>query len=397
MKITRVISIVSIFTLVGCGGGSGGSTATPEPTVQPGVFLDSPVINIGYRTATRSGQTNTDGEYNYLPGESVTFFIGELELPTVLASGIVTPLDLAGTRDTRHVSVVNMIRLLQTLDDDGDPGNGITITDVAKGAATPVDFALPEADFAASSAVSTLIMHGGQNTTVTSLVSADQAVAHLEETLTQADQPYGPILGAWIVDSATLMFLPQGEYFAIQWKEDNGFVGFEKGAFEHEADVLRISVFQNNDGEALLCNEDALSTCEDEPYGSVISGDVLALDTGDDGVFHLNRQPLRQEGVVGVWKIDGASDSDGTLLIFLETGEYFGIEWGDEPIGFERGTYSYSNGSLRISTLQNNDGDTLLCNIPASSNCTNEPYDVTVNGDALTITDSEATGFSRRL
>ncbi|WP_404363211.1 hypothetical protein [Marinobacter sp.] len=403
MQILRTISIAGFISLAGCGGGSDSDsdsgTASPSaPEVQTGIFLDSPVINIGYRTATRTGQTNAEGQYQYLPGESVTFFIGQLEFPPVLASGVVTPLDLAGTRNTRDPEVVNMIRLLQSLDRDGNADNGINITESAKAAATPVNFALSEVGFAASSAVSTLIMQGGQDTAVTSLVPTEQAVAHLEESLTQAGQPHGQLLGAWkFGPEALLMFLPEGEYFAIQWKEQNNFVGFEKGTYEYQGSALNVRVSQNNDGEALLCNAEAGLTCEDKSYDAVVTGDVLSFDTGPDGVFNFDRQLLKPDGIVGIWEINGAIDTDGTLLVFLENGEYFGIEWGVEPSGFEQGTYSYDNGQLLISTSVNNDDDTLLCNVAASSNCTNQPYDITVSGDVLTIIDSETTGFSRRL
>ena len=73
---------------------SGGSSSPTTATTETGVFLDSPVINIGYKTETLSGVTGPNGEYDYLPGETVTFFIGDLELPPTLAIGTVTPLDL---------------------------------------------------------------------------------------------------------------------------------------------------------------------------------------------------------------------------------------------------------------------------------------------------------------
>ena len=68
---------------------------SPDPTPKIGVLVDAFVAGIGYRTATQTGVTNAKGEFNYLPGEMVTFFIGGLEFPPVLAKGVVTPLDMA--------------------------------------------------------------------------------------------------------------------------------------------------------------------------------------------------------------------------------------------------------------------------------------------------------------
>ena len=116
MKKNLILSSL-LLPLFACSGG-GDSGTTSASTTKTGIFLDSPVINIGYKTETLSGVTGPNGEYDYLPGETVTFFIGDLELPSTLATGTVTPLTLVGTQDTSNSTVVNIIRLLQTLDSD---------------------------------------------------------------------------------------------------------------------------------------------------------------------------------------------------------------------------------------------------------------------------------------
>jgi hypothetical protein len=175
---------ISSLLLTGCGGGGDSSSPasdTTTPVIQTGVLLDSPVINIGYRTETLEGVTNELGEYEYVEGETVTFFIGDLEFPAVRATGIVTPLELADSDDTSDPTVVNIIRLLQTLDENGDPDDGITITEAAKSAATLVDFDLSINDFASSTAVTNLVANSGS--TNLALVSQIDAIAHFEATL----------------------------------------------------------------------------------------------------------------------------------------------------------------------------------------------------------------------
>lgn len=177
-KSLSLLALLGLAAMVSaCGGGGGGTPASSEP--ETGVFLDSPVINVGYRTETLNGSTNSSGEYTYLPGETVTFFIGDLEFPGVTAANVITPLELAGSDDVTNPVVVNIIRLLQTLDQDGNPDNGIQITDAAKAVATQVDFTLDEAAFAASEAVTTLISSAGQ----VSLVDTAQAIQHFQQTL----------------------------------------------------------------------------------------------------------------------------------------------------------------------------------------------------------------------
>lgn len=155
------------------------SQATTPPVV--GVFVDAFVAGIGYRTATQSGITNAQGEFNYLPGETVTFFIGALEFPPILAKGIVTPLDMAQSLNPSSPIVLNIARLLQSLDTDGNPANGISISPAAALVATQVDFNLGLTQFASSPAVANLIANSGSTTTT--IVPVQQALAHLRDTL----------------------------------------------------------------------------------------------------------------------------------------------------------------------------------------------------------------------
>ncbi|MFC3114820.1 pectinesterase family protein [Cellvibrio fontiphilus] len=152
-----------------------------------GVLVDAFVAGIGYRTQTQSGVTNERGEFNYLPGETVTFFIGALEFPPVPAKQIVTPLDMGQTTNLEVAMVVNIARLLQSLDSDSDPTNGISIDAAAAQAATAVDFNLSIEAFAASTAVVNLVANSGSNTKA--LVAIEDAITHLRETLTNVGVP----------------------------------------------------------------------------------------------------------------------------------------------------------------------------------------------------------------
>ncbi len=154
---------------------------TPDPVPSVGVLVDAFVAGIGYRTESRTGVTNERGEFDYLPGETVTFFIGDLVFPSAPAKGIVTPLDMAQTLNPAAPVVLNIARLLQSLDTDGNPNNGITISPIASQSAAPVDFNLSIAQFAALPAVTNLVANSGSvNTTV---VSVQEALAHLRDTL----------------------------------------------------------------------------------------------------------------------------------------------------------------------------------------------------------------------
>lgn len=114
------------FALVSCGGGDDpAATPTPPPTpsVLTGTFVDAPVMGLNYQAGSTNGVTNTDGHFNYMNGESVTFSVGSITLGTSMGKSIVTPFDLS----TNDAIVKAIASLLQSLDSD-PTDNIITIS-----------------------------------------------------------------------------------------------------------------------------------------------------------------------------------------------------------------------------------------------------------------------------
>ncbi len=165
----------ALLILTGCGGDDGGSATNQRS----GQFLDAAVAGLNYQSDTRSGQTDANGEFQYLSGESVTFSIGELALPTVEAAPIVTALNVFNTNDTFNTSVVNLNRLLQSLDADGDPNNGIDLTalEASHTQGLNIDFASPNFD------AQVINLVANSNSETTELVSASAAQSHFQQTL----------------------------------------------------------------------------------------------------------------------------------------------------------------------------------------------------------------------
>jgi hypothetical protein len=128
-----------LICLVACGGGGSSSSASIETksspstspsstlAVQTGSFVDSVVGGIGYKTATQSGITDQFGNYQFIPGEKVTFFIGAVTFPAATASTTVTPLAMASSGSLSDPVVTNVAYLLQSLDFDNAPETGIQI------------------------------------------------------------------------------------------------------------------------------------------------------------------------------------------------------------------------------------------------------------------------------
>ncbi len=117
-----------LITTTGCSSG-GGSGDTPLT----GVFLDSPVDGLGYETDTMQGVTGPGGVFSYHSGDSIRFFIGDIELGETEAMPIITPIDFVeGAMDETDPMVTNMLIFLQSIDFDNDPENGIDITDLMR-------------------------------------------------------------------------------------------------------------------------------------------------------------------------------------------------------------------------------------------------------------------------
>jgi len=168
-----VVSMVasSMLLFSGCGS-SGGSTNYAEET---GVFEDSPVDGLSYKTGSRSGTTSNGGKFTYVSGEVVSFYIGKLLLGSSTGKSSMTPLDIVEGADGQLTpEVINVLRLLQTLDSDGDTSNGITLAPVTS------FLEVGSIDFSDEAAVIYVLSELDATKT---LISAEEAIAHFQDTL----------------------------------------------------------------------------------------------------------------------------------------------------------------------------------------------------------------------
>ncbi|MFD3283307.1 hypothetical protein ACE41O_09280 [Alteromonas macleodii] len=185
MKLTKIAALMGgVILVTACGEKSSTNVTLPPDPALTGVFVDSPVEGINYSSASvENGTTNAQGEYSYFRGEQLAFSIGQLTFPETPASSVISPLDLFATDNPFNQSVVNTLRLLQSLDTDGDPSNGISLSasagDVAvatldEGQTIEDFFNQSDADFAADVEV-WLGSAGGASAT---LVDKAQAISH---------------------------------------------------------------------------------------------------------------------------------------------------------------------------------------------------------------------------
>ncbi len=116
----------------------------PAGTAVTGVFRGATVIGLGYVSGTHSGLTDKNGAFTFEVGQGITFSVGAVNIGAVpAAKALVTPVDLVahGTGTSTHV--LNVVRFLMMLDQDGNVNNGIQISAAVTAAAAswaPVDF-----------------------------------------------------------------------------------------------------------------------------------------------------------------------------------------------------------------------------------------------------------------
>lgn len=176
----RILGIALCCTLLqACGGGGddgGGSpapgpaptppagtvwSAPPAPVAPPaagstatGVFRDANVQGVAYTSGTLNGVTGADGRFQYIAGQNVTFRVGGVTLGSFPGQPFITPLHLPTSTTSSIVDQIeNRLRFLQMLDLDGNPENGIEISESARTRAanwTAVDFTMAPAGLPAA-------------------------------------------------------------------------------------------------------------------------------------------------------------------------------------------------------------------------------------------------------
>jgi hypothetical protein len=130
MKIIKILLIFAIFLLLSgadCAfvASSGGVTPGPEEEqssnlvviVRDGQLVDGPVEGVQFESGSVSGATGPNGEFRFEDGKEVRFFIGDIALgQSVPAKPLMSPIDLVPGGDLSNPEVINIARLLQSLD-----------------------------------------------------------------------------------------------------------------------------------------------------------------------------------------------------------------------------------------------------------------------------------------
>ncbi|BBP42537.1 hypothetical protein [Thiosulfativibrio zosterae] len=183
-KLALTLAVTTSLTLAACSGGGG--SADPTSSILNGYLVDSGIEGVNYACGNLTGVTDVEGKFEFDSTEcsQVEFSIGGIYLG---ARGITSLApeqrlyihDLLGVSLEQSSSddrVVALLRLIQTLDEDGDASNGIVISQTTLDALSGVDLNLSQT------------LTETELTTVAQvvdkpLVTEATAIAHYEETL----------------------------------------------------------------------------------------------------------------------------------------------------------------------------------------------------------------------
>ena len=73
--IRRSFFVLLAPIVVACGGSD-----DADPNLQTGRVQATAIENLRYKTQSQEGRTNADGTFSFLPGETVTFFVGLVQM-----------------------------------------------------------------------------------------------------------------------------------------------------------------------------------------------------------------------------------------------------------------------------------------------------------------------------
>ncbi|MBA4069794.1 MAG: hypothetical protein C0495_08055, partial [Acinetobacter sp.] len=323
--------------LSACGGSDDNSSTPPTSNIgtQTGVLTDAVIAGVRYVTSSgATGFTNDDGEFNFNEGETVKFYIGDVQLgDEIEAKERVTPLDLAETENAR----LNLLVFLQSLDgDDNDDKLKISTatTDALKNQS--INFDQPYNDFKNEAIVKTVIPEE-------KLVNEEDAKAHFQATF------YKDIAGTWEINrtdnTAVLIHILEDGRYALgeaEAKDESGQAGIEMGRLKWNATttVIEPEILHDTNGEWGLSHP-----AENKPYSLNFNGTQLILtEPGVNTEYRLNRVK-QSNSLVGTWRLN-----ETHLFAFFDNNYYFFLdtEGGDDcgwP-GIEYGKYTLSANTL---------------------------------------------------
>jgi len=111
---------MGLMVLVGSGCGGSSTSTSSSSEVGTSFYIDSAVKGISYSCGTQSGTTDTNGTFTYEVGKTCKLSLGDIPLRTLAVEELVDGASF-------HEKNLTVARVLQSVDEDGNASNGITL------------------------------------------------------------------------------------------------------------------------------------------------------------------------------------------------------------------------------------------------------------------------------
>ncbi len=308
-----------------------------------GTFKDAAVTGVAYSTTSGvTGVTDASGSFRYNPGDTITFTLGTLTLGSAAAAGVVSPIDIAGGSANK---LTNLLVLLQSLDSDGNPANGINITAPCASAVTPaINLNSTPSVFASSAntALQAAMTAGGLTGTIKTVEQANQ---HFSTQF--ADAVAGRIYARISATTgAMLRFGTNGEYLQGEASPD-GFSGstkIETAGVEYGTSVTVLAVDVNGYRIRGAASVDTNLQLGLSNFGADerVLPQGEALRSSDGSLFQ--RVENIPGSIVGAWSL-GSTSVFAQTVVFASNGRFLTADpagdASDRRPGVEFGSYSY--------------------------------------------------------
>lgn len=270
------------------------------------------------------------------------FSVGSLKFPAVTAKATVTPLDIANSSDPQNQIALNIAALLQSLDIDADPDNGISIDyETAKASAQALNFDQSYEAFATNPAVSSLVANSGSRTKT--LISKSSALAHLQTSLRKINA--APFIGTWYVQESNshyvLFILDTSHYVALTYEGSSASI--EHGTYTWDQQSTKLTTNKK---------DFAGTTTAKTPFVSnvLLTTTSDAINIANSNGQNIALSKLESNSLIGGW--GGIAGDNVSVIAFTDT-HYFHGQHGNDTYdqagkltgtsGAEYGTYSNSS------------------------------------------------------
>lgn len=335
-----LIPFIVLFLFTACGGG-GSSSSSNSITTITATLIDSKISGVSYSCANKNGLTDENGQFFCEKGSMVSFFIGGIELGSTIVNSneeFITPAKLYGLSENNitDTRLLNFIQLVQSLDNDGDPSNGIEITQNTRNSFNGYSLDLSD-DTLTQTDINNAVISIGKN-----LKSKSDALEHYIDTLT---------------NTLNINLEPE-PYYSQQWYLDYSSTIYTDNNINENAHINVRGLLNTYTGKGIKIAiiDDGFDTLHEDLEDAIVNSYDITSKTED--VSHSNSNDYHGTAVTGIIAarlnakgIHGiASNSDIILLKHKEgmsdseTIELFNKaeEFGADIINCSWGTYDVS-------------------------------------------------------